>query len=107
MNEVVDLVIVNDVDEVMDIVRFTDDGFPFDDNGGTPDGSAWIVEPGDLGKALSPVIERGLGRIMRGVSVSDYHGTDEQCTRLNEQFSQWCGYSSRAIAYGICQNGVC
>jgi hypothetical protein len=97
----IDVVIVDDIDGAMALIREADGGFPFDDNGGEPDGPSWIVEPGDLGRALNPVIERGLGRVVRGVAVDGYRGTDEERARLNEQFSQWCGFSSRNVAYGI------
>lgn len=96
-----DVVIVDDINEAMALIREADEGFPFDDNGGDPDGPSWIVEPGDLGRALGPIIERGLGHQVHGVLVDDYRGTDEERTRLNEQFSQWCGFSSRGVAYGI------
>jgi hypothetical protein len=99
----IDVVIVDDIDinKAMALVREADEGFPFDDNGGDPDGPSWIVEPGDLGRALGPIIERGLGHQVHGVLVDDYRGTDEERTRLDVQFSQWCGFSSRGIAYGI------
>ena len=95
------VVIVDDINEAMALIREADEGFPFDDNGGDPDGPSWIVEPGYLGRALGPIIERGLGHQVHGVLVDDYRGTDEERTRLDVQFSQWCGFSSRSVAYGI------
>lgn len=97
----VDVMVVDDIDAAVDVMREMGEDGAFDDNGGDPDGPAWIIEASALGNAAKPVIGRGIGHITRGVRVDGYRGTDEQHARMDARFGQWCGFSSRDVAYGI------
>ena len=90
------VVIVDDINEAMALIREADEGFPFDDNGGDPDGPSWIVEPGDLGRALGPIIERGLGHQVHGVLV-DVQVADLGLGRAVDQMRQVLGRPRRDV----------
>lgn len=97
----VDVVVINDIDAAIGIIRDADEQGVFDDNGGDPDGPAWIIEAGELGAALKPVVEQGVGHNARGVRVEGYNGSDQHRAWMDAHFQYWCGFSSRGIAYGI------
>lgn len=97
----VDVVVINDIDAAIGIIRDADEQGVFDDNGGDPDGPAWIIEAGELGAALKPVVEQGVGHNARGVRVEGYNGSDQHRAWMDAHFQYWCGFSSRKLAYGI------
>lgn len=97
----VDVVVVDNIEDAAGIIRDADEGHPFDDNGGDPDGNAWIVEPLDLGSALRPIVNGGIGRVVLGTRIEGYRGTDEVRAWMDARFREWCGFSSRDVAYGI------
>ena len=97
----VDVVVINDIDAAIGIIRDADEQGVFDDNGGDPDGPAWIIEAGELGAALKPVVEQGVGHNARGVRVKGYNGSDQHRAWMDAHFQYWCGFSSRDVAYGI------
>ena len=79
------------------------EGFPFDDNGGDPDGPSWYCETGDVSAdEIAAVEAANLGYVTEGVMATGYDGSDAHKEQMQARFGfRWCGYSSRAVAYGI------
>ncbi len=78
-----------------------DNPFPFDDNGGSPDGPSWYIPLNEVSREVVDQIEiNRLGRSESAHVFVDYDGSEEQKRELNEKFfGRWCGYSGRGVAY--------
>ena len=74
---------------------------PLDDNGGEPDGPAWIVAADEIAPEIAGQIKAShLGYTTMAHVFTGYDGSREQVAELNEKFfGRWCGYSSRGVAY--------
>ena len=74
---------------------------PLDDNGGEPDGPAWIVAADEIApEVLGQVKANRLGYTAIVHVFDGYDGSREQVTELNEKFfGRWCGYSGKGIVY--------
>ena len=96
------LIVYNMCREAMEILSSDEDNpFPFDDNGGQPDGPSWYIPLGEVSAEI--VDEIGihcLGREASAHVIVNYDGSQEQKRELNERFwGRWCGYTSREVVY--------
>lgn len=101
MEEQVELVVLFGI-EVAHVWPLLSDGNPFDDNGGTPDGPAWLAPAADFEpEELDSIVAYHLGYLTYGYEIG-YDGSDEDRARMKELSEfRWCGYSSRNVAYYI------
>jgi len=79
------------------------EGHPFDDNGGEPDGPAWLAPAADFEpEEIDGIVAGQLGYVTTGYEVRGYDGSNEDRTRMFKLSGfRWCGYSSRDVAYYI------
>jgi len=96
------LIVYNMTPEVEKILMSDEDNpFPFDDNGGSPDGPSWYIPLNEVSREVVDQIEiNRLGRSESAHVFVDYDGSEEQKRELNEKFfGRWCGYSGKGIVY--------
>lgn len=98
----VELLVLHEMDDhVISVLQSDQENpFPFDDNGGEPDGPSWYVPTLDLSpEVVSALLANHLGYTTTGYAVA-YSGTTDEQDQLNAQYPhRWCAYSSRNIAY--------
>jgi len=97
----VELVVLfgNEVERVWPLLE----GYQFDDNGGEPDGPAWLALAEDFTpEELDSIVAGQLGYVTTGYEFGGYDGSDE-ARGMMKRLSQfrWCGYSSRDVAYYV------
>ena len=96
------LVVYNMNQETEEILGADQDNpFPFDDNGGEPDGPSWYVDANDVSPEIIDQIKiNRLGHVATVHVFTTYEGSREQKHLLNSRFPfRWCGYSGRGVAY--------
>jgi hypothetical protein len=71
----------------------------FGDNGGDPDGNAWLQDARAISDAeIEVLVNAGLARVVDGWR-KEYYGEDDEREQMNTLAYFWCGYSGNREAF--------
>lgn len=90
------------LDEVSDYEAGDSGAGVFGDNGGDPDGDAWIQDARALKDTeIKVLVSAGLAQVVEGWYEKGYDGSDAARDRMAEHADEWCGYSGNRELYYI------